>query len=134
MSEQAERTERYQVIGECEVDEDGGIVKIERGWFRQGYVYKNPEVYYNDKKAVCYVPDLSDEAYTGQDFLDMCNGQPEIADRVFEAVDWQGPGAYLGELDGDELCRCECGKWYWCYGISHCPYCGSENPCYGEEN
>lgn len=134
MLEQTEKTEGYQIIGECEVDEEGNIVKIDRGWFRQGYVYKNYEAYHNDKAAVCYVPELSDTAYTGQDFIDMCNGQPEIADRVFEAVDWQGPSTYLDEQGSDELCMCGCGKWYWCYNVSHCPHCGAENPHYGEEN
>lgn len=33
----------------------------------------------------------------------MCNGQPEIADRVFEAVDWQHPSTYLDEQGDDEL-------------------------------
>lgn len=91
------------IIGECEVDGKGRIVKLNRGWFRQGYVYKNYEAYYKDKSAVCYVPEFPDTAYTGQDFLDMCNGQPEIADRVFEAVDWQHPSTYLDEQGDDEL-------------------------------
>lgn len=82
MSEQTGRTEGYQLIGECEVNEKGNIVKIDREWFRQGYVYKNPEAYYKDKE-VCYVPEGSDIAYTGEDFLKMCNGQKEIADRTF---------------------------------------------------
>lgn len=118
--------DKSQIIGDSETDQDGNIIRIDRGWFRQGYIYKNPDAYYNDKTAVCYVPELSDRAYTGQDFLDMCNGQPEIADHVFETVDWQHPESYLGEQDDDELWRCRCGKWYWCYGVDKCPYCGAE--------
>ena len=83
----------------------GEIVKLEREYFRQGYIYKNPNAYHNDKSAVCYVPELSDSAYTGQDFLDMCNGQPEIADQVFDAVDWQHPESYLDEQGDEELWR-----------------------------
>lgn len=118
-------------IGECEVDENGEIVKLEREYFRQGYIYKNPNAYHNDKSAVCYVPELSDSAYTGQDFLDMCNDQPEIADHVFDAVDWQHPESYLDEQGDDELWQCKCGKWYWCYGVDKCPHCGAEKK---EEN
>lgn len=58
--------DEYEVIGECEVDENGEIVKLEREYFRQGYIYKNPNAYHNDKSAVCYVPELSDSAYTGK--------------------------------------------------------------------
>lgn len=125
------QTERYKVIGECEVDENGEVVKLEREWFRQGYIYKNPDAYHNDKSAVCYVPELSDSLYTGQDFLDMCNGQPEIADQVFDAVDWQHPESYLDEQDDEELWICRCGKWYWCYGVDKCPHCGAKKE--GEE-
>lgn len=77
-------------------------------------------------EAVCYVPELSDSLYTGQDFLDMCNGQPEIADQVFHAVNWQHPETYLDEQGDDELWQCKCGKWYWCYGVDKCPYCGAK--------
>lgn len=89
--------EKYEVIGELELDAEGNIVKLERHWFQQGYIYKNPNAYFDDKSAVCYVPELSDSLYTGQDFLDMCNGQPEIADHIFDAVDWQNPETYLDE-------------------------------------
>lgn len=123
-----EEEKTYTVIGECEVDQDGNILKLDRGWYRQGWVYKNEKAYYTDKSAVCYVPELEDAIYTGQDILDMCNGQPEIADRVFEAVDWQHPSSYLDEQGSDELCQCECGKWYWCYDVDKCPFCGAENP------
>lgn len=134
MLEQTGKTEGYQIIGECEVDEEGDIVKLSRGWFRQGWVFKDLEAYAHDKKAVCYVPETSDTAYTGEDILRMCNDQPEIADQVFYAVDWQHPESYLDEQGDDELCMCECGKWYWCYGVSHCPRCGAENPCYDEND
>ena len=122
----AKQTDEYEVIGECEVDENGEIVKLEREYFRQGYIYKNPNAYHNDKSAVCYVPELSDSAYTGQDFLDMCNGQPEIADQVFDAVDWQHPESYLDEQGDDELWQCKCGELYWCYGVDKCPHCGAK--------
>ncbi len=123
-----EKKRDYVIIGDCEVNEKGEIIRLDRGWYRQGWVYKNEEAYYTDKSAVCYVPELEDAIYTGQDILDMCNGQPEIADRVFEAIDWEHPSSYLDDQDSDELCQCECGKWYWCYGVNKCPFCGAENP------
>lgn len=49
-------------------------------------------------------------------------------------VDWQHSETYLDKQGDDELCICECGKWYWCYGVSHCPHCGAENLCYDEED
>lgn len=52
------------IIGECEVDGKGRIVKMNRGWFQQGYVYKNYEAYYKDKSAVCYVPEFPDTVYS----------------------------------------------------------------------
>ena len=114
------------IIGECEVDKNGHVMRIDRGWFRQGYIYKNPETYYTDKTAVCYVPELSDTAYTGEDILDICNGQPEIADRAFEMVDWQHPETYLDEQwVNEELKKCSCGKWYWYHDVDKCPYCGA---------
>lgn len=113
-----------EVVGRCEIDKDGKIVMLERKWFRQGYIYKNPNAYYNNKSAVCYVPEMSNSIYTGKDFLDMCNGQTEIADHVFDAVDWQHPESYLDEQGDEDLCVCKCGKWYWSYGTDKCPYCG----------
>jgi hypothetical protein len=115
---------KYEVIGELNLDRDGNILSIKRGASEQGYIYKNYNAYLNDKSAVCYVAELSDCLYTGQDFLDMCNGQEEIADQVFEAVDWQSPETYLQEQYDEELYECDCGMLYWCYGFEKCPYCG----------
>ena len=93
----AKQTDEYEVIGECEVDENGEIVKLEREYFRQGYIYKNPNAYHNDK-----------------------------SDQVFDAVDWQHPESYLDEQGDDELWQCKCGKLYWCYGVDKCPHCGAK--------
>lgn len=117
----------YKVTGELEFDANGKIVKLEKDWLMQGYVYKNPNAYFNDLDAVCYVPESSDILYTKQDFLDICNGQRDIADYVFGAVDWQHPETYLDELWNEkELAECKCGKWLWSYEVKHCPYCGAE--------
>lgn len=124
--------EKYEVTGKLELDENRNIVKLDREWLVQGYVYKNPNAYFNEPEAVCYVPELSDSLYTRQDFLDMCNGQEDVADHVFNAVDWQHPESYLEELRvGEDLAECKCGKWFWCFATKKCPYCGAE---YSEED
>ena len=124
----SEEIKKGDVIGEYFPAKDGQPARIERGWLRQGYIYKNSEAYEN-KTDVCYVPELSDTAYTGQDFLDMCNGQEEIADTIFAVVDWQSPETCLDEFWREgELAKCTCGKWYWCCHEDKCPYCGAPKP------
>ena len=105
---------------------------IEREYYGQGMIYKNWEAYYDTAHPdqVCYIPELSDSLYTRQDFLDICNGQPEIADRIFEEVDWQSPETCLEDQWYEELAICpDCKKWYWCYDVEKCPNCGN-----GKEN
>ena len=65
MLEQTGKTEGYQIIGECEVDEEGDIVKLCRGWFRQGWVFKDPEAYAHDKKACLLYPAPSPRDISG---------------------------------------------------------------------
>lgn len=123
--------QKYIVIGLCEVDKNGKIVKLDRQWFRQGYIYKNPNAYENDKSAVCYVPELSDSTYTGQDFLDICNGQQDFADELFGGVDWQHPETLMEDwFVNNEWKICEgCGKLV-DYGEGcndkKCPFCGKD--------
>lgn len=76
---------------------DGGETeyRINREWFRQGYVFKSWTNYLNDPDAPCYAPETSDSVYTAKDFLDMCDGQQELADELFESVDWQHPESQM---------------------------------------
>lgn len=113
------------VIGRYTPAASGAAEAIERAYYRQGMIYKNTEAYTESLGAVCYIPELSDSKYTHQDFLAMCNGQEEIAEEVFEAVDWQHPETYIQEqFVAEELAVCEqCGKWYWSYDIKNCPMC-----------
>lgn len=124
-----ERKKEYlKVGGYVPADEENSTPEvIDRDYYRQGWIFKDEEAYCDKEhpERVCYIPELSDSLYTRQNFLDMCNGQPEIADLVFEMVDWQHPETYLDEQDEEELWICECGKWYWCYGVDKCPYCGA---------
>lgn len=116
-----------EVIGECKV-KDGKITHLDRGWLGQGWGFKDPNAYKTDKTAPCYVQELSenDEFYTGNDILDLCNNQQEIADKVFDMLDWQAPSSLIDEWFNDgELAECEsCGKWYFAYEEDVCPHCG----------
>ena len=107
-------------------DEERGIPEsIRRGSSRSGFIYKNQEAFYSDPFAVCYIPELSDSAYTGLDFLKMSLGQPEIAEEMFLSVDWQHPETWLDEqFRTGELDVCErCGKIYQSYDEAECPFC-----------
>lgn len=82
-----------KTIGELKL-KDGIIVEIERGQTEQGYVYKDYQAY-EDGKGVCYIPELSDDTFTRQDFIDNFG---EHADEVFQMIDWQSPFSYYDEL------------------------------------
>lgn len=96
---------------------------IDREHYRQGWIVKDEEAFLHYPDKVCYVPELSDGAYTRQDFLDMCNGQEEIATECFYSVDWQHPETWLDEQ-------------FSTYEMDFCPVCqriyvmaGEQKPC-----
>ena len=74
------------------------------------------------------IPELSDMVYTRNSILQECNQQDDLAEEVFETLDWQHVSSLLedwfrnGELD---TCK-ECGKMFNCYGVTKCPYCGAD--------
>jgi hypothetical protein len=111
-------------------DENGNGEKIERAFYGQGSIFKSDEAFYDTEHPdrVCYIPELSDTKYSREDFLRMCNEQTDLAEELYEAVDWQHPETLLdewwkeGELDA---CK-KCGKMFNCYGATKCPYCGAE--------
>ena len=46
------------------------------------------------------------EGYTHNDFLELCKGREDIAEVVFQGVDWQSPEAYYIEmLEDEEICQ-----------------------------
>jgi rubrerythrin len=114
-----------EVIGSCIVNGDGILQEFKRSYYRQGWIFKNPYSFKNEPKKPCYVPELSNTIYTGEDFLNMCNNQAEIAEIVFEAVDWQHPETYLDEQYATgEMTICDvCGKIFLSYEVEKCPYC-----------
>lgn len=122
------RRDTMKTIGKCKVDEDGNVVELYREYFRQGYVFKDFDAYHNRPTEPCYVPELDDTVYTAEDFLEECGGQKEIADELFESVDWQSPCTLLNEWEQTgEVDTCtKCGKMFMCYGKTECPHCGEE--------
>lgn len=109
---------------------------IDREYYRQGWIFKDEDAFLHHPDQVCYVPELSDAAFTRQDFLDMCNGQEQFATECFYAVDWQHPETWVDEqYQHDEWGWCsQCEKIYDMAGDScPCPICGCE-PDEGEQN
>ena len=86
-------------IGVCEVDQDGNIIELQRGFFRQGWVFKDWEAFRNHLDAPCYVPELHDVVYTRNDLIALCNGQEEIAEELFDQLDWQSPSTLMDEWE-----------------------------------
>ena len=118
---------KNRVIGSCITNYEGVVLELKKGFFRQGWIFKDAHAFHCEPKEPCYVPELSNEIYTREDFLRICNGQPEIAGIVFEAVDWQHPETYLDEMyTAGEFADCEeCGKIFESYGATKCPHCGA---------
>lgn len=71
---------------------------VEKDFYVQGWIYKNYDNF-EKKKGVCYVPELSDEKYTYDDFLKICKNDKTLARLVFELVDWQHPETLADELE-----------------------------------
>lgn len=113
-------------IGICKVDRNGCIIELQKEFFGQGWIFKDWNAFHNDRKAPCYVPELSDTVYTGNDFMSLCGNQEEIAERLFYEVDWQSPTTLMYEWETDgELDTCaQCGKMFLSYDVHGCPHCG----------
>lgn len=106
---------------------EGDIVG--RSWSGLGWVYKNPETFYHAPSELCYVPEDLDGAYTANDFLELSQGQPEIAEEMFQSVEWEHPETWLdeqfrmGDLAICPVCRHICQSYM---GLM-CPYCRETN-------
>lgn len=86
---------------------------IQRESYGQGFIFKDGLAYIEHPDQVCYIPELSDNLYTHNDFLNLCNGQEELARTCFYCVDWQAPETWIDEaFIYEELRTCpKCGHW-----------------------
>jgi DNA-directed RNA polymerase subunit RPC12/RpoP len=113
------------VIGE--ILENG---EIKKGLSSQGEVYKSYPAFYNKTNETCYVGELNDFEYTYKDFLDLANGNEEIAKHIFDTVDWQSPQTYLEEmLEYNDVGECsKCGKLIYLSDEDEtvCPFCSTK--------
>lgn len=116
----------YLMIGSYIPETEDQEAVIDREYYRQGWIFKDEEAFLHHPEQVCYVPELSNEGYTRQDFLAMCNGQEELAEFLFEMVDWQSPETLKSELLATyEIDFCPvCKKYYFMQGEQiPCPIC-----------
>ena len=58
--------------------------------------------YFSSVKDEKEIREILDECYTGNDFMDICNGSERIAKELFSCVDWQHPESALLEVE-DEM-------------------------------
>jgi hypothetical protein len=122
-----EVSKRYLKVGQYTPAKDEAKTMIEREFYGQGYIFKDEEAYDTGLDNVCYIPELSDAVYTHQSFLDLMDGQEELARDLFDCVDWQHPETLLEEdyINGEyDDCQ-ECGRMFACYDRTECPYCHS---------
>lgn len=85
---------------------------IHREPYGQGVIFKDEEAYKKHPDDPCYVAELSDNVYTGKDFMELCNCQQKFADKLFGFVDWQHPETVLDEwINNGEWVKCaRCGS------------------------
>lgn len=89
----------YDPSGYGFIDNDGNVYKQMTD---QGLVYKHYKAFNEESSKIpCYVPELSDEYYFYKDFLNECEVNKGFADYIFDTVDWQSPGALVGDISSD---------------------------------
>lgn len=103
---------------------------IDRDYYRQGWIFKDEDAFQNRPDDVCYIPELSDEKYTRNDILKILAGDEELAETMFEELDWQHPESLLEDWKANgEIAWCpHCAGYVQTYDeeIEKCPVCGTE--------
>jgi len=79
---------------------DYGPEELTQGFKSWSNFEKYPE-------RICYIPENWDfetdgDGYSGQDILDLCDGDPIKARMIFSLCSWQHPSTVLGEWDSDD--------------------------------
>lgn len=102
-----------------DIVEEGGRLRVSDGLTAQGHVYKDPLAFASRGDEVAYIPEAAfeglagdeegrvalddidpDEVYTYADILEAAQGSREMAELIFERLDWQHPSAvYDEEMD-----------------------------------
>ena len=94
--------------------------KVELGQTENGYIYKNSIAFNNKTDEICYIPELGIEGdtitedtntYKYSDFLELgrdyikrtglSNTPQDIAEMLFDCVDWQDPSTLLNDWEMD---------------------------------
>lgn len=101
-----------------EINEDRGI-RVRKEYcgngLCEGYIYKNYEAFEKGEE-ICYIPEYSlanDEnvhtedfadhtTYTKEDFLNLCDGNEELARELFDWCWWQCPETLLNEWEDNK--------------------------------
>lgn len=114
-------------VGRYSPEGNGSEERIIRAPYGQGFIYKNWKAFATNPSAVCYIPELSDETYSQNNFISMCGGNKSLAEELFSSVDWQRPEILMDEWIRDgEVTKCkECGQFFNCYDEHVCPNCGA---------
>lgn len=111
-------------------NEDGKGEIIDRDYYRQGWIFKDEDAFQNRPDDVCYIPEFSDEKYTRNDILKLLAGGEELAEIMFEELDWQHPETLLEDwkINGEIAWCPHCKKYIQVYDeeIEKCPVCGTE--------
>ena len=63
-----------------------------------GYCFKDDKAFEN-KKGICYIPELSDTKYSYKDFMNIAKGDEDLAYTLFFMVDWQEPETLLEDFN-----------------------------------
>ena len=120
----------FLMVGKCVLAEDGSVTMLEKEAYGQGMIFKDEEAFLHKPDAPCYVPELSDDVFTRNDFLQIAEGDAKIAEHLFYYVDWQSPTTAMDEdMRDGEVARCEkCGKLFRAMmePDAKCPHCEKE--------
>ncbi len=84
-----------------------------KSWIGQGYGYKQTDYEWDngDYFSIIYIPEYGYDddgfvergnAYSKQDFIDVCCGNENIAHELFNQVDWQFPTTLYDEWTREE--------------------------------
>lgn len=106
--EQLHHGEKLDDIIEFTPGQECDIFKEKWRDFENDELIYIPDIYLNEE-VICGRPMTEKEinefgecAYSWQDFLDECNGDIELAKRVFSNCDWQHPSSEVTEIEMED--------------------------------